>query len=70
MIQCDETKVRLEETDKTLLNDWLNVTMRIYECVAKDVGLKAASKMFVTGLQIAANDAAHKLMEKGELPDE
>lgn len=70
MIQCDENKVRLEGTDLTLINAWLNITKSVYYMIAQKHGLKETSKLFIEGLQVAANDAADALREKGELPDE
>lgn len=70
MIQCDENKVRLEGTNLTLINDWLNITKSVYYMIAQKNGLKETSGLFIEGLQVAANDAANDLREKGELPDE
>lgn len=70
MIQCDGIKVRLEGTNLTLINDWLNITKSVYYMIAQKNGLKETSELFIEGLQVAANDAANDLREKGELPDE
>lgn len=70
MIEVSEKGVRAEGNIKELLNDWMNATRAVYSLLAKETGLKPASKIFASSLQFAANDAANDLREKGELPDE
>lgn len=70
MIEVSEKGVRAEGNIKELLNDWMNATRAVYSLLAKETGLKPASKIFASSLQFAANDAANDLREKGELPNE
>lgn len=70
MIEVSEKGVRAEGNIKELLNDWMNATRAVYSLLAKETGLKPASKIFASSLQFAANDAANELREKGELPNE
>lgn len=70
MIEVSEKGVRAEDNIKELLNDWMNATRAVYSILAKETGLKPASKIFASSLQFAANDAANDLREKGELPNE
>lgn len=70
MIEVNGEKVRVEGDAKTILNDWMNVTKAMYYMIARDLGLKKTSEVFIVALQAAANDAADELKEKGELPDE
>ena len=70
MIEVNDERVRVEGDAKTILNDWMNATRIMYKIAAKEIGLKAASTMIGGALQVAANDAADELKEKGELPDE
>ena len=70
MIEVNSERVRIEGDAKTILNDWMNVTKATYYMIARDLGLKETSEVFIEALQVAANDAADELKEKGELPDE
>lgn len=70
MIEVNDKGVRVEGNIKELLNDWMNATRVVYSLLAKETGLKPASKIFASSLQFAANDAANELREKGELPNE
>ena len=70
MIEVSEKGVRAEGNSKELLNDWMNATRAVYSILAKETGLKPASKIFASLLQFAANDAANDLREMGELPNE
>lgn len=70
MIEINGERVRIEGDAKTILNDWMNVTKAMYYMIARDLGLKETSEVFIEALQVAANDAADELKEKGELPDE
>lgn len=70
MIEVNDERVRVEGNAKTILNDWMNVTKAVYYMIARDLGLKETSEVFIEALQVAANDAANDLREKGELPDE
>ena len=70
MIEVSEKGCRAEGNIKELLNDWMNATRAVYSLLAKETGLKPASKIFASSLQFAANDAANELREKGELPNE
>lgn len=70
MIEVNGEKVRVGGDAKTILNDWMNVTKAVYYMIAQNFGLKKTSKIFIEALQVAANDAADELKEKGELPDE
>lgn len=65
MIEVSEKSVRTEGNIKELLNDWMNATRVVYSLLAKETGLKPASKIFASSLQFAANDAANYLREKG-----
>lgn len=70
MIECDGTKFKAEGTAKTLVNDWINITIGIYESIAEDVGLKDASGLFASALTFAASIAAEKMKAEGKLPEE
>lgn len=70
MIEVNGERGRVEGDVKTILNDWMNVTKAMYYMMARDLGLKKTSEVFIEALQVAANDAADELKEKGELPDE
>ncbi|MBQ1572086.1 MAG: hypothetical protein IIZ78_13245 [Clostridiales bacterium] len=70
MIEVNKERVRVEGDAKTILNDWMNATKAMYYMIARDLGLKETSEVFIEALQVAANDAANDLRKKGELPNE
>jgi hypothetical protein len=70
MIELKGERLRVEGNAKTILNDWMNVTSCMYYMIARDLGLKETSEVFINALQVSANHAADELKEKGELPDE
>ena len=70
MIEVNGERCRVEGDAKTILNDWMNVTKAMYYMIARDLGLKETSEIFINALQVSANYAADELIENGELPDE
>ena len=70
MIEVNDKNVRIEGDFKIILNEWTNITRSMYYETARQVGLRAASEIFGSALQFAANHAADELKKKGELPDE
>ena len=70
MIYVNDKSCQVKGNIKKVFADWMDATKTVYYVIAQELGLKEASKLFIKGLQVAANYAAKELKEKGKLPDE